>query len=82
MQKDVDIAKKPRRRTDLKIVIVLVILFFFTIFILQNMTHVDVQFLFWKVTTSRAIILLATLCIGCGAGLLLGWKFFRNRGKS
>jgi uncharacterized membrane protein SpoIIM required for sporulation len=46
------------------------------------MTPFDVQFLFWKVTTSRAVILLVTLFIGGLAGLLLGWKLFRKKAKS
>lgn len=83
MKKETDPVMEPRKRkTDLKAVIVLIILVFFTIFLLQNMTPVDVQFLFWKVTTSRAVILLATLFIGCLVGLLLGWKLFRKKAKS
>jgi uncharacterized integral membrane protein len=83
MKKEMDTATEPRKRkTDPKAVIVLIILVFFTIFLLQNMTPVDVQFLFWKATTSRAVILLVTLFIGCLAGLLLGWKLFRKKAKS
>ncbi len=83
MKKEMDTATKPRKRkTDPKAVIVLIILVLFTLFLLQNMTPVDVQFLFWKVTTSRVVILLATLFIGCLVGLLLGWKLFRKKAKS
>lgn len=45
------------------------------------MTPVDVQFLFCIFTTNRAVILLATVFIGLMAGLLLGWKLFRNERK-
>ncbi len=48
------------------------------IFIFQNMQPVDVIFLAWTVTVSRALILLAMLVVG----FLLGWatgSFGRRR---
>ena len=39
------------------------------IFIFQNMQNVDVTFLAWTITTSRAVILLIILA----AGFIIGW---------
>lgn len=39
------------------------------IFIFQNMQNVDVTFLAWTITTSRAVILLIILA----AGFIVGW---------
>lgn len=39
------------------------------IFIFQNMENVDVTFLAWTITTSRAVILLIILA----AGFIVGW---------
>lgn len=82
MDKEMESAKEPRKKTDPRAVIVLIILIFFAIFLLQNMTPVAVRFLFFEVTTSRAVILLATLLIGCAVGFLIGWKVFRKKTKS
>ena len=48
---------------------IMVVCLLFTIFILQNAYPVEVRFLFWKTTASRAIVLIATFC----AGLVIGW---------
>ena len=39
------------------------------IFIFQNMQNVDVTFLAWTMTTSRAVILLIILVVG----FIIGW---------
>jgi len=39
------------------------------IFIFQNMENVDVTFLAWTITTSRAVILLVILAMG----FIVGW---------
>ena len=39
------------------------------IFIFQNMVNVDVTFLAWTITTSRAVILIIILA----AGFIIGW---------
>jgi putative membrane protein len=41
------------------------------IFVLQNTQVVEVRFLFWTISMSRALILFATLAIGLIAGWLL-----------
>jgi uncharacterized integral membrane protein len=48
------------------------------IFIFQNMQNVDVTFLAWTITTSRAVILILILA----AGFIVGWavgSFGRRR---
>jgi uncharacterized integral membrane protein len=39
------------------------------IFIIQNVAAVDVNFLFWTISMSRALLIIFTLAIG----FLLGW---------
>ena len=39
------------------------------IFIFQNMQNIDVTFLAWTITTSRAVILLIILA----SGFIIGW---------
>jgi uncharacterized integral membrane protein len=41
------------------------------IFVLQNTQVVEVRFLFWTISMSRALILFATLAIGLVGGWLL-----------
>ena len=55
--------------------VILVIIMF--LFVLQNTQVVDVQLLVWKVTMSRALMLLGTFVLGIVAGWLVG----RFRGK-
>ena len=42
------------------------------IFVMQNIAVVQVRFLFWEVSMSRALMLMATLAIGLVGGWLLG----------
>ena len=42
------------------------------VFALQNTQVVDVQFFFWTLSMSRALVLLGTLVIGLFAGWLIG----------
>jgi len=42
------------------------------IFIFQNMQNIDVTFLAWTITTSRAVILLLILAAGFIIGLAVG----------
>ncbi len=41
------------------------------IFIFQNTTVVDIQLLFWKISMSRALMVLIVF----GVGIILGWIF-------
>ena len=54
-----------------KNIIVIVLVVFLVVFIFQNTQVVEVQLLFWKVSMSRALMLLGTLFIGLIAGWLI-----------
>ena len=64
-----------------KTVTILVIVFLFAIFVLQNSAVVDIQFLFWRIAMSKVLILLISLAIGCLLGILIGWEIFGRKGK-
>ena len=49
------------------------------IFVFQNMQTVEVKFLLWAITISRALILLITLAIGLIGGFLLAYPSRRQK---
>lgn len=53
---------------NLKLTILVIALVCMGIFIFQNITVVQVQFLFWRLEASRSIIYLALFLIGAVAG--------------
>jgi uncharacterized integral membrane protein len=53
-------------------VVLLVLLALVIVFALQNTQVVEVQFFFWTLSMSRALVLLGTLVIGLFAGWLIG----------
>ena len=54
---------------NIKLVLVMAVLFIFAVFIVQNAQVVMVNFLFWKIEASRAIVLMVTFVLG----LFTGW---------
>jgi len=54
---------------NLKLILVLILVSLAAIFIIQNVTVVDVRFLFWNVSMSRALLIFFLLIIG----VALGW---------
>jgi uncharacterized integral membrane protein len=58
-------------------IVLFILLALVIVFVLQNTQVVDVQFFFWTVSMSRALVLLGTLVIGLFAGWLIGR--FTNR---
>jgi len=50
------------------------------IFVFQNMQTVEVKFLLWSITISRALMLLVTLAIGLIGGGLLTYPTRRRKG--
>jgi putative membrane protein len=53
-------------------ILLFILLALVIVFALQNTQVVDVQFFFWTLSMSRALILLGTLVIGLFAGWLVG----------
>ena len=53
---------------NLKLTILVIALVCMGIFVFQNVTVVQVQFLFWRLEASRSIIYLALFLIGVVAG--------------
>jgi len=54
---------------NLKFILVLALVFLMTVFVLQNTTVVEIRFLFWTISMSRALLIVLLLVIGT----LLGW---------
>ena len=52
-----------------KLVISLVLAGLAVLFIIQNVTVVDIQFLFWTLSMSRALLMFFILAIG----IIVGW---------
>ena len=51
------------------------------IFVFQNMATIEVKFLVWTLTVSRALILLVTLAIGMIGGSLLAYPKRRQKAR-
>jgi len=58
-------------------IVFVILVIIMVLFVLQNTQVVDVQLLVWKVTMSRALMLLGTFVLGIVAGWLVG----RFRGR-
>ncbi|HTY21488.1 MAG TPA: LapA family protein, partial [Desulfomonilaceae bacterium] len=56
---------------NLKLILTLIVTGLIVIFITQNATVVDIRFLFWEVSMSRALVIFFFLIIG----IALGWSF-------
>lgn len=54
---------------NIKVALILILLALLTIFIIQNVTAVEVSFLFWTILLSRAVLIFLTFVIG----FLSGW---------
>ena len=57
-----------------KSITIIVLLFLFALFAVQNAQVVEIRFLFWKTEASRAIALLVTFAVGMLAGWLSGLR--------
>lgn len=55
-----------------KNIVIIVLAALFVLFVVQNTRIVEVQILFWTVSMSRSLMLLATLLIGLIGGWFLG----------
>ncbi len=55
----------------IKFGIIITLMILILLFVLQNIEQVQVSFLFWTISMSRAIMLLLVLLIG----IVIGWWF-------
>jgi uncharacterized integral membrane protein len=62
-----------------KVYIGLALLFLVLIFILQNATVVNIQFLFWKISLSRSLMVLLVLATGIAIGWITAGHFHKKR---
>jgi uncharacterized integral membrane protein len=62
-----------------KVVIILVLLALVALFTFQNLTVVEIKFLFWSIPMPSAFLLLATLIVGILLGMLLSFLNFRRK---
>lgn len=70
---------------SIKTLVILVVGALFGVFVLQNSATVDIQFLLWRATMSRVVMLFAALAVGFLIGILAGWEVFgkkKERGKT
>lgn len=61
-----------------KTIVFLILIALVIVFVIQNTQVVEFQFLAWKVSMSRALLLLGTF----GMGVIVGWMSRRLRPKA
>ena len=66
---------------NLKLILILILVSLAGIFIIQNATVVDVRFLFWSVSMSRALLIFFLLIIGVALGWVLQSYFSFRKSK-
>ncbi len=62
---------------NIKKIIILVLIGLAVVFVLQNTQVVEVRFIVWKISMSRALMLIGTFLIG----LIVGWLLRRTRSR-
>jgi len=62
-----------------RLIITLILIGLAVIFIIQNTTVVEIHFLFWKLSMSRALFMLFMLTIGIISGWLGHSYFIRHK---
>ena len=67
--------------TSLKIIGILTLTAFAAVFIYQNTTVLQLTFLFWSISMSTSLIVLAAFFSGFIAGLLVLFLRFRKKGS-
>lgn len=67
-----------------KTVVILISILLIVLFSVQNSEITEVNFLFWKLSISRVLIILGSFAIGIVVGVLLSLKrkFFNNSNKN
>ncbi|MCR4300560.1 MAG: LapA family protein [Sulfuricaulis sp.] len=64
---------------SIKLILTLLLAMMVTVFALQNTAVVEIRFLFWTVSMSRALLILVVLAIGMVLSWLLQGYLFRRR---
>ncbi len=67
---------------NFKLLTILILVGFTVLFIIQNVTVVDVQFLFWSIQVSRSLLMFILLAIGIVIGWFLHSYSKYRRGKN
>lgn len=62
-----------------KTIVFIVLAILIVIFTIQNTQVIDIQFLTWKTSISRALVLLSTLFVGIILGWLITWAGYSRR---
>ncbi|HHN64180.1 MAG TPA: LapA family protein [Nitrospirae bacterium] len=62
-------------------VIVIILVLIIVAFLLQNSQVVEIQFLGWKWSMSKVILIVFSMFVGALIGLILGRELFRKREK-
>jgi putative membrane protein len=66
----------------IKTIVFIVLAVLIVIFTIQNTQVIDIQFLTWKASISKALVLLCTLFVGIILGWLITWAgYSRKRRK-
>jgi len=66
---------------DLKLYLVLALIGLVVVFTLQNVVVVDIRFLFWSFSMSRALMIFFTLAVGVVIGWLLRGHLARKKDR-
>jgi len=66
---------------SIRTVVVLVLVFLFAMFLMQNSSVVEIRLLFWKVTLSRYLLLIGSAMAGLLTGILISWEIFGKRSR-
>jgi uncharacterized integral membrane protein len=67
------------RKRNLKLVAGLVLAGLIVLFTLQNAEVVELRFLFWKLSASRAVMIFSVLAVGIVLGWILrGWRVHKK----
>ena len=62
---------------NFKVILGILLVGITALFIIQNVTTMELTFLFWTMTMSRALLMILIL----SAGIILGWMMHRGFGK-
>ena len=64
---------------SIKIYIALALLALCSVFVLQNTDIVEIKFIFWRLTVSRVVLLVATTATGFVIGALTAFEIIRRK---